>query len=218
MSECRFGMDRKAWDLAFLAEAEELAGLRRVMRLHLELWGLPEVVDAAQICVTELVSNVVTHVGPGTPCCLAVSMNGGRLRVEVSDPDLQGLPTLVAAAEGSETGRGMTLVDGVADHWGVILRGDSKVTWCELSTGLQSSSDHVHGPQVAKAEALLGLCGLGSVPASARRERLSLALGRELAIDLIVDLLHWFRAHGCDPDEALDCAQTHFEAEVAGSV
>ncbi|MEV5197582.1 ATP-binding protein [Streptomyces sp. NPDC053720] len=210
-------MDRKPWDLAFLAEAEELAGLRRVMRLRLELWGLPGVVYAAQICVTELVSNVVTHVGHGTPCCLAVSMNGGRLRIEVSDPDLQGLPTLIAA-EGSETGRGMTLVDGVADRWGVILRGDSKVTWCELSTGLQSSSDHVHGPQVAKAEALLGLCGLGSVPASARRERLSLVLGRELAIDLIVDLLYWLRAHGCDPDEALDCAQTHFEAEAAGSV
>ncbi|WP_406252449.1 ATP-binding protein [Streptomyces atratus] len=208
-------MDRKAWDLAFLAEAEELAGLRRVMRLHLELWGLPGVVHAAQICVTELVANVVTHVGPGTPCCLAVSMNGDRLRVEVSDPDLRGIPTLVVAAEGSETGRGMALVDGVSDRWGVILRGDSKVTWCELPTGLRSSSDHVDSPQVAKAEALLSLCGLGNIRVSAGRDRLSLALGRELAIDLIVDLLHWLRAHGCDPDDALECAQTHFEAEVA---
>ncbi|MEU0627787.1 ATP-binding protein [Streptomyces sp. NPDC005989] len=207
-------MDRKAWDLAFLAEAEELAGLRRVMRLHLELWGLPGVVYAAQICVTELVANVVTHVGPGTPCCLAVSMNGDRLRVEVSDPDLRGIPKLVAAADGSETGRGMALVDGVADRWGVILRGDSKVTWCELSTGLRSPSDHVDSPQVAKAESLLSLCGLGSVRVGDRRDRLGLALGRELAIDLIVDLLHWLRAHGCDPDDALDCAQTHFEAAV----
>ncbi|MFF1644651.1 ATP-binding protein [Streptomyces sp. NPDC058240] len=208
-------MDRKAWDLAFLAEAEELAGLRRVMRLHLELWGLPGVIHAAQICVTELVANVVTHVGPGTPCCLAVSMNGDRLRIEVSDPDLRGIPTLVVAAEGSETGRGMTLVDGVSDRWGVILRGDSKVVWCELSAGLRSSSDHVDSPQVAKAEALLSLCGLGSAPARVRHERLSLALGKELAIDLIVDLLHWLRAHGCDPDDALECAQTHFEADMA---
>ncbi|MFJ2584617.1 ATP-binding protein [Streptomyces sp. NPDC087538] len=207
-------MDRKAWDLAFLAEAEELAGLRRVMRLHLELWGLPEVVYAAQICVTELVANVVTHVGPGTPCCLAVSMNGDRLRVEVSDPDLRGIPKLVAAADGSETGRGMVLVDGMADRWGVILRGDSKVTWCELSTGLRSPSDHVDSPHVDKAEALLSLCGLGSVRVGDRRDRLGLALGRELAIDLIVDLLHWLRAHGCDPDDALDCAQTHFDAAV----
>lgn len=218
MGECRFGMDRKAWDLAFLAEAEELAGLRRVMRLHLELWGLPGVVHAAQICVTELVANVVTHVGPGTPCCLAVSMNGDRLRVEVSDPDLRGVPTLVVAAEGSEAGRGMALVDAVSDRWGVILRGDSKVTWCELPTGLRSSSDHVDSPQVARAEALLNLCGLGGIPVGARRERLSLSLGRELAIDLVADLLHWLRAHGCDPDDALDCAQTHFEAAVVDPV
>ncbi|WP_436846878.1 ATP-binding protein [Streptomyces atratus] len=215
MDECRFGVDRKAWDLAFLAEAEELAGLRRVMRLHLELWGLPGVVYAAQVCVTELVTNVVRHVGSGTPSCLAVSMNGDRLRIEVSDPDLQALPTLITAAGESEAGRGMALVDGIADRWGVILRGDSKVTWCELATGLRSSNDHVDGPQVAKAEALLGLCGLGGVLANSRRERLSLTLGREMAIDLIVDLLHWLRAHGCDPDDALDCAQMHFEAEVA---
>ncbi|MER5363141.1 ATP-binding protein [Streptomyces sp. NPDC002785] len=215
--ECRFGVERKAWDLAFLAEAEELAGLRRVMRLHLELWGLPGVVYAAQICVTEMVANVVRHVGPGTPSCLAVSMNGDRLRIEVSDPDVQALPTLVRAAGEAEAGRGMALVDGVADRWGVILRGDSKVTWCELVTGLRSANDHVGGPQVAKAEAVLGLCGLSAVPATSRRERLGLTLGREMAIDLIADLLHWLRAHGCDPDEALDCAQAHFEAEAADS-
>jgi anti-sigma regulatory factor (Ser/Thr protein kinase) len=113
LDECRFGVDRKAWDLAFLAEAEALAGLRRVMRLHLELWGLPGVVYAAQVCVTELVTNVVRHVGPGTPSCLAVSMNGDRLRIEVSDPDLQALPTLITAAGESEAGRGMALVDGI---------------------------------------------------------------------------------------------------------
>lgn len=95
---CRFGVVRKGWDLAFLAEAKELAGLRRVMRLHLELWGLPGVVYAAQICVTELVANVVRHVGPGTPSCLAVFMNGDRLRIEVSDPDVRALPTLVTTA------------------------------------------------------------------------------------------------------------------------
>jgi anti-sigma regulatory factor (Ser/Thr protein kinase) len=214
LDECRFGVVRKDWELPFLAEAEELAGLRRVVRLHLELWGLPGLVYAAQICVTELVGNVVKHVGPGTPSCLAVSMNGDRLRIEVSDPDVQALPTAVAAAGESEAGRGMALVDGVADRWGVILRGHSKVTWCEIATGLRSSKDHVDGPQVAKAEALLGLCGLGVVPTNSRHERLSVAVGREMAIGLIADLLHWLRAHGCDPDEALDRAQMHFEVEM----
>lgn len=34
-----------------------------------------------------------------------------------------------------------------------------------------------------------------------------------MAVDIIADLLHWFHAHGLDADEALDRAQTHFEAE-----
>lgn len=67
-------MSRKPWDLHFLAEPEEVAGLRRVLRIHLGLWGLDELIDAAQLCVSELVSNVITHVGPGTPTTLAVSM------------------------------------------------------------------------------------------------------------------------------------------------
>ncbi|WP_327337039.1 ATP-binding protein [Streptomyces sp. NBC_01324] len=211
---CRFGVERKRWDLPFLAEAEELVGLRRVMRLHLGLWGLHSVVHAAQICVTELVSNVVKHVGAGTPTCLTVSMNGGHLRIEVSDPDGQTLPTLVNASGLAEGGRGIALVDAVAARWGVILRGDSKVTWCELATGLLAADGHVHGVQVAKAEALLGLCDLGERIGSSRHGLLSVTEGAQVATGLIADLLHWLRAHGFDVDEALDRAQLHFEAEV----
>ncbi|MFD8821583.1 ATP-binding protein [Streptomyces sp. NPDC059605] len=210
LSECRFGVDRKAWDLEFLAEAEELAGLRRVMRLHLELWGLTGVVYAAQICVTELVANVIRHVGPGTPSRLAVSMNGARLRIEVHDPDLGALPTLVRATGEDEDGRGMALVNGVAERWGVVLRGDSKVTWCELGTGLRSSRDHTDGPQVAKAEALLGFCGLASTQVDSQQGRVNLAVGKDTAIGLIADLLHWLSAHGYDPDDALEHAQMRF--------
>nr|WP_328910362.1 ATP-binding protein [Streptomyces sp. NBC_00234] len=213
MDGCRFGVVRKAWDLPFRAEAEELAGLRRVMRLHLELWGLPGVVHAAQLCVTELVTNVIKHVGPGTRACLAVAMSGANLRIEVSDPDTHALPTFVRAADMAEEGRGLGLVDGVAERWGVILRGDSKVTWCELATGLLSPAGHVGGPRVAKAEAVLGLLQLRHAPEPL--PRLRVVRGEAVAIDLIADLLHWLRAHGCDPDEALDRAQTHFEAELA---
>lgn len=74
--DCITCMPRKPWDLAFLAEPEEVAALRRLVRIHLGLWGLHELVDAAQLCVSELVSNVITHVGPGTPTTLAVSMKG----------------------------------------------------------------------------------------------------------------------------------------------
>ncbi|MFB6981503.1 ATP-binding protein [Streptomyces scopuliridis] len=214
MSECRFGIARKGWDLPFLAEVEELAGLRRVMRVHLNMWGLPGLVDTAQLCVTELVTNVITHVGPGTPTTLAVSMNGRHLRLEVSDPDTRALPALISVTTEEESGRGMALVNAVTDRWGVILRGDSKVTWCELTTGLRSGSDHVDGPQVTKAEALLALYGSRDSFMPQQRERLSVAVAEEAAIGVIADLLHWLRAHGCDPDEALDRAQARYEAEL----
>ncbi|GAA1375876.1 hypothetical protein GCM10009612_73270 [Streptomyces beijiangensis] len=32
-------MTRKPWDLAFLAEPQEVAALRRIVRTHLGLWG-----------------------------------------------------------------------------------------------------------------------------------------------------------------------------------
>src|SRR4051812_1237275 len=112
--DCVTCMPRKPWDLSFLAEPHEVVALRRVLGLHLRLWGLPDLIDAAQLCVSEFVSNVITHVGPGTPTTLAFSMNGTHLRIEVHAPDPRALPTLVSATADAEGGRGMTLVDATA--------------------------------------------------------------------------------------------------------
>ncbi|MFF6991731.1 ATP-binding protein [Streptomyces sp. NPDC010273] len=207
-------MSRKPWDLAFTADPEEVAALRRIMRLHLGTWGLHDVTDGAQLCVSELVSNVITHVGAGTPATLAVSMNGSCLRIEVHDPDTRVLPTLVDATSASEGGRGMALVDAVADRWGVLLRPDRKVTWCELETRLTSSSGCVDGASVTRAEALLSLYAAAEQPGESKQSRLSTALAEESVIDLITDFLHWLRAHGCDEEEILDRAQTRFEAAL----
>jgi anti-sigma regulatory factor (Ser/Thr protein kinase) len=214
--DCTVGLPRKPWDLPFVAEPEEVAGLRRILRLHLGLWGLHEVIDAAQLCVSELVSNVITHVGLGTPTTLAVTMNGTHLRIEVHDPDTRALPTLLAAGSDAESGRGMALVDAVADRWGVQLRADRKVTWCELATGLASADGHCGGTRVTAVEAMLRLYKneVRGLPLVARPPTLAVAVAEEAAIDMIADLLHWLRAHGCDADEALDRAQTHFEAEA----
>ncbi|WP_425247258.1 ATP-binding protein [Streptomyces sp. NEAU-NA10] len=207
-------MSRKPWDLAFTAEPTEVAALRRVMRLHLGIWGLHQIADEAQLCVSELVSNVITHVGPGTPATLAVSMNGTYLRIEVHDPDTHALPTLVAVDAESEGGRGMALVDALADRWGVQLGADRKVTWCELATALTSPTGHIGSPGVMRAERLLGLYAATKPPSGTSSGSLSTALAEEAVIDAITDFLHWLRAHGCDVDEVLDRAQMHFEAEA----
>ncbi|MFI6061653.1 ATP-binding protein [Streptomyces sp. NPDC051286] len=207
-------MTRRPWELPFLAEPEEVAGLRRVMRLHLRLWGLPDVVEAAEICVSELVANAIRHIGVGTPCTLVVEMRDTYLRIGLRDPDTRALPTLLSVGPDAERGRGMALVDAVSERWGVILGADSKLVWCDLATRLASSAGHVDDPRVAKGEACLTLYAGGAAPGPGTG-RIRVAFQQEAAIDLIADLLHWLRAHGYDPDEALDLAQSHFEAELS---
>lgn len=209
-------MPRKAWHFPFLAEPGEVPALRRGMRAHLTRWGLPDLIDAALICVSELVTNVIVHVGVGTPTTMAVSMNGTYLRIEVQDPDRRALPTLLAASSTSESGRGLALVMAVTDRWGVMPTDAGKTTWCEIATPLCRDDAHLDGPPVHRAEALLTLYG-GSAYRTGSSPQLGRAIAEEAAIALIADLLHWFRAHGQDPDTALDRAQLHFEAE-AGAV
>ncbi|MGW7493292.1 hypothetical protein ACWGKA_03125 [Streptomyces luteogriseus] len=44
-----------------------------------------------------------------------------------------------------------------------------------------------------------------------------MALLEESAVELIADLLHWTAAQGQDPNDALDRALVHYEAEVAAA-
>ncbi|MFE6491973.1 ATP-binding protein [Streptomyces sp. NPDC057748] len=210
-------MTRKPWELPFLAQPEEVAGLRRVMRLRLRLWGLSDVSDAAETCVSELAANAIRHVGEGTPCTLTAEMRDTHLRIGLRDPDTRALPTLLSAGPDAEAGRGLTLVDAVSERWGVILGADSKLVWCDLVTRLGSAGGHINDPRVLKGEACLILHAGGAAPGPLPG-RARAAYQQETAIDLIADLLHWLRAHGYDPDEALDLAQSHFEAELSQAV
>jgi anti-sigma regulatory factor (Ser/Thr protein kinase) len=91
-----------------------------------------------RLCATELVTNVIEHVGEGTPVTVRVLDTGdGRTRVEVTDPDPRALPLLLRATAMDEHGRGMALLDALAQRWGVEQGADRKTVWCELD-GLNS--------------------------------------------------------------------------------
>ncbi|MCX4906418.1 ATP-binding protein [Streptomyces sp. NBC_00878] len=126
-------------ELELLAFPKAVPDLRRTVRRHL---GGP--CDDVQLCVTELVGNVVRHVGEGTPVRVRVAgagagasagmegARGGRIRIEVSDPDPRALPVLLCAAGDDESGRGLALLDAVALRWGVEQGATGKTVWCEL--------------------------------------------------------------------------------------
>ncbi|MGR3870173.1 ATP-binding protein [Streptomyces graminifolii] len=90
-----------------------------------------------RLCATELVTNVVDHVGEGTPVTVRVlATPDGHTRIEVTDPDPRALPLLLRATATDEHGRGMALLDALALRWGVEQGADRKTVWCELENDL----------------------------------------------------------------------------------
>ncbi|MCX5558511.1 ATP-binding protein [Streptomyces sp. NBC_00038] len=114
-------------ELDLLAFPKAVPDLRRTVRQYLDA----PCVDV-QLCVTELVGNVIRHLGEGTPVRVRVVRAEGRTRVEVADPDPRALPVLVCATGDDESGRGLALLDAVALRWGVEQGAAGKMVWCEL--------------------------------------------------------------------------------------
>lgn len=91
----------------------------------------PALYDDAALLVTELVSNAVRHAG--TDVVVRAYLATDVLRLEVIDGSRRPVRARVAA-HSEEGGRGLVLVDALADRWGVDARSDGKQVWVELET------------------------------------------------------------------------------------
>ncbi|MFI5862379.1 ATP-binding protein [Streptomyces sp. NPDC051546] len=104
--------------------------MRRILRMFLVRWGLDALTDAAELALTELVSNVVRHV-PDRGCVVLILRQPQGLRVEVSD----GCPAPPRPAPDSGEldagGRGLLLVEAVTDRWGTDPDLTGKTVWFE---------------------------------------------------------------------------------------
>ncbi|MGV9689278.1 ATP-binding protein [Streptomyces sp. NPDC003444] len=202
---------REPWELSFLAEPREMAGLRRVVRLHLKMWGLSRQTETAQLCVTELVTQVIRRAGAGAPASLSLSMKGTSLRVEVSVPgEYEASAPASSRASDQETMAEM-LLGSYAERWGVRESPDLKATWCEIATDLTTPHGHGGGIRVTRAEAMISLYEAAAAAHGARTTYLTPVTATRVVIKLIVDLLTWADAHGYDADDILDAAQTRFD-------
>lgn len=72
------------WELSLLATPEAVPEVRGLLRHH----------DYdVRLCVSEMLTNVVDHVGEGTPVTVrVVGPPAGHTRIEVTDPDPRALP------------------------------------------------------------------------------------------------------------------------------
>lgn len=104
---------------------------RRAVTAFLQAHDLPELVDDAVLLTSELVTNAVRHASG--PIHVDAYVQTKRLRLEVGDQAIGDGPAPRQADPDDENGRGMELVDKVANAWGWGRQGDRKVVWLELA-------------------------------------------------------------------------------------
>ncbi|WP_078869329.1 ATP-binding protein [Streptomyces sp. NRRL B-1347] len=111
-------------DLRAVSEAR--AALRDLLRR----WGRTGSSDVAELLTSELVTNALVHTD--RDAVLTATVGPRRLRVEVRD-FVGRRPRVRTPAAGDAThGRGLMLVQSLADAWGVRAHGVGKAVWFEL--------------------------------------------------------------------------------------
>ncbi len=109
----------------------ESAGLaRRFIESTLAEWGCEALVDSARLVVSELASNAVGHGRASFD--LRVILLPDRLCVEVTDDSDERLHRR-RSEDYDISGRGIAIVENLADSWGVKDRPVGKTVWFELA-------------------------------------------------------------------------------------
>lgn len=101
-------------------------------------WGLDPATAPVQLLVSELVTNAVLHARTG--CTVRLIYDDSHLRVEVGDGN-PAAPSRRRYSEQSGTGRGLALVEALAQDWGVDSVPDGKVVWFVLDPHAEAAGD-----------------------------------------------------------------------------
>ncbi|MGA5322585.1 ATP-binding protein [Streptomyces seoulensis] len=155
-------------------DPEEVGRARKWARSRLAGLGIAADEPLAEtliLLVSELVTNAVVHTG--RPALLRLSLPGGppappvppagagpapsvTVRLEVADASSRA-PVPRCAGREATGGRGLALVDCLADRWGWSPEGAGKSIWCELDRCSQprEGAAPAYGVQPAAYEDLL---------------------------------------------------------------
>ncbi|MEU9169639.1 SpoIIE family protein phosphatase [Streptomyces sp. NPDC048420] len=111
-------------------EPAEVGRARAVVREQIHEWGLAKLADAAELMVSELVTNAVRH-SHSRPVEVRL-VRGDTLLCEVDDDD-HDLPSLLSAGPTDEHGRGLRVVSTLAREWGASRTKAGKTVWFEMT-------------------------------------------------------------------------------------
>jgi PAS domain S-box-containing protein len=130
-----------------------VAEARRMIRACLRDADREDLVETAELLVSEIVTNALVHAG--TPIDVAFSLLDGGLRVEVSDGSPHA-PARRGYGPNAGTGRGLMLLEELVDEWGVVVDGPGKTVWFQLAStsGLDDRSPGPAGTSRPDGETL----------------------------------------------------------------
>jgi anti-sigma regulatory factor (Ser/Thr protein kinase) len=103
--------------------------VRRFVSDTLRGWGLDELIDDSALIAAELATNAVVHGDSDVTVSLSRRTPGVRLVVGDANPRV---PSLRSPAELSRGGRGLRIVDAIADRWGYERTSDGKHVWADI--------------------------------------------------------------------------------------
>jgi PAS domain S-box-containing protein len=92
----------------------------------------PDLLDSAELLVSEVVTNAIVHAG--TVIDVHFCLDDGGLMAEVVDGSPH-MPVRRHYSNLAGTGRGLGLLEKLVDRWGVRRQTGSKTVWFELRTG-----------------------------------------------------------------------------------
>lgn len=116
------------------------AEARQLVDRTLREWGCDDLLESARLIVTELVSNAVRHSHSPDAINLTIELHRGVVRISLEDVGSDGLIEVVRTDVTSERGRGLRLVEGLSDSWGVDRRDHHKTVWAELHVDVRPSA------------------------------------------------------------------------------
>lgn len=133
---------------------------RALLHSALGEWGIGQAAETAELVLSELVTNAMRVRVPRDRLVgvrIAWLPEDGRLRLEASDAG-EGKPEVRTPGEDETGGRGLMLVEALADRWGFEPRacGIGKTVWAELM-----APDRVperDGAEIAAAAVRPGQC------------------------------------------------------------
>ena len=106
-----------------------LRDARHFVREVLAGWLFVELADDVVLVAHELAANASVHAR--SAFVIRMRRRDGRLRVEVDDASVEP-PRAGPASSSSPGGRGLVLVEALAESWGWDLRQGGKSVWVEI--------------------------------------------------------------------------------------